>query len=108
MPLLSRRRDPYWDVDGSAARNSRRRQGVVSVLAFAAAIGAVIAAVIAWAGVMGVAPVGIPTVAIIVPPAGDLGDRGSMASTGLVSVLLFAVVASAAAIAGRVLRPRDI
>jgi len=107
VPLLSRRRDPYWDVDGAAARKSRRRHGVMSVLAFVAAFGAVVAAVIAWAGVMGVAPIGIPTVAIIVPPTGDLGDRGSMVSTGLVSVLLFAVVATAAAIAGRVLRPRD-
>ena len=106
MPLLSRRRDPYWDVDGAAARRSRRRQGVVSVIAFAVAVAAVIAAVIAWAGVMGVAPVGIPTVDVI-PPAGDLGNSGSMAATGLISVLLFAMVISAAAIAGRVLRPRD-
>jgi hypothetical protein len=107
VPLLSRRRDPYWDVDGAAARKSRRKHGVVAVVAFATAFAAVVAAVVAWAGVFGLAPVGIPTVQVIAP-AGDLGDRSSMASTGLVSVLLFAVVASAAAIAGRVLRPKDI
>jgi hypothetical protein len=106
VPLLSRRRDPYWDVDGSAARKSRRRHGFVSVIAFGVAVAAVIAAVVAWAGVMGVAPVGIPTVQFVAP-AGDLGDRSSAASTGVVSVLMFAMVISAAAIAGRVLRPRD-
>jgi len=106
VPLLSRRRDPYWDVDGAAVRRSRRKHGVVAVIAFVTALGAVIAAVFAWAGVMGVAPVGIPTVDIV-PQPGDLTNRAGMAATGLLSVLLFAVVASAAAVTGRVLRPRD-
>ena len=106
MPLLSRRRDPFWDVDGAAARKSRRKQGVVAVIAFLAAFGAVIAAVVAWAGVMGIAPVGIPTVQLIAP-AGDLGTKSGMYSTGVMTVLLFAVVISVAAIAGRVLRPKD-
>ena len=95
MPLLSRRRDPYWDVDGSAARRSRRKHGVVAVIAFATAVGAVLAAVVAWAGVMGMAPVGIPTVQIV-PQPGDLGTRGSMAATGVVTILLFALVSTAA------------
>jgi hypothetical protein len=56
---------------------------------------------------MGVAPVGIPTVQLIAP-AGDLGTKGGMYSTGVMTVLLFAVVISVAAIAGRVLRPKDL
>lgn len=107
MPLLSRRRDPYWDVDGSAARSSRRKHGVVAVLAFAIAVLAIIGAVVAWAGVMGVAPVGIPTVQLV-SSTGDLSSRGGMLTTGLTSVLLFAIVMSAAVIAGRALRPRDV
>src|SRR5262249_50808310 len=107
VPLLSRRRDPYWGDDGKAARSSRRKQGFVAVLAFATAFAAVIAAVIAWAGLLGVAPGRVPT-GTLLPEAGDLGTRRNRAATGGVSVLLFAVVISTAAVVGRVLRPRDI
>ena len=81
MPLISRRRDPFWDVDGSAARRSRRKHGVISVIAFLAAFAAVVAAVIAWAGVMGVTPLGIPTVRIVAA-AGDLGSRAGCTRPG--------------------------
>jgi uncharacterized membrane protein len=38
-----------WEVDGSAARRTRRQQRVVSSLAFATSVVAVGAAALAWA-----------------------------------------------------------
>jgi hypothetical protein len=57
MPTMSlfRRRDPWWEVDGSAARRSRRKQRVVAGLAFMAALAAVGAAAFAWAIQLGIA-----------------------------------------------------
>jgi hypothetical protein len=51
MPTLSllRRRDPMWEVDGSAARRARRQQRVVSSVALATSLVAVGAAALAWA-----------------------------------------------------------
>ena len=105
MPLLSRRRDPSG-TSTAPPPVAVVAEGVVSVIAFATAFAAVIAAVIAWAGVMGVAPVGIPTVDVI-PPAGDLGNGGSMAATGLDSVSCSPWSSRRQRSAGRVLRPRD-
>jgi uncharacterized membrane protein len=57
MPSLSalRRRDPWWEADGTAACRERRRQRVISSAAFAASLAAVGGAAIAWALQLGVA-----------------------------------------------------
>jgi len=57
MPSLSlfRRRDPWWEVDGPAARRARRKQQLVSGAAFLAATVAVGAAAFAWAIQLGIA-----------------------------------------------------
>lgn len=56
-----RRRDPWWEADGSAARRQRRRQRARGGLAFAAALTAVAAATFAWSIELGVAAaMGIP------------------------------------------------
>jgi hypothetical protein len=58
---LFRRRDPWWEVDGPAARRARRRQRVVSTLAFLAAVTAVVGAALAWLVQLGIAAaLGIP------------------------------------------------
>lgn len=51
-----RNRDPFWEVDGPAARGARRRQQVMSILAFIAATGAVAGAAFTWLIRLGVAP----------------------------------------------------
>jgi hypothetical protein len=56
MPTLSlRRRDPWWEADGTAARRARRRRAFVSSLAFAASVVAIGAAAFAWSIELGFA-----------------------------------------------------
>ena len=57
MTLLTlfRRRDPWWQMDGQAARRVRRRQRLVAVLAFVLSVGAVGGAAVAWAVELGFA-----------------------------------------------------
>ena len=56
MPTLTlRRHDPWWGVDGSAARSRYRRKRIVSTLAFAASLVAVGGAGTIWAIQLGVA-----------------------------------------------------
>jgi hypothetical protein len=102
--LIPGRHDPFWDVDGTAARRVRRRHGAVAVLAFAAAFAAVVGAVFAWAGVIGLAPAGLPTVGSLPGLVGELGSGDGMAMTGLAVVLLFVTLLSAAVGMARVLR----
>ena len=45
---LFRRRDPFWEMDGPAARARRRRDRFVSSVAFVAAVAAVAGAAFAW------------------------------------------------------------
>jgi hypothetical protein len=54
FPLL-RRRDPWWESDGRAARRARRRQRFVASVAFLAALTAVGGAAVGWAIQLGVA-----------------------------------------------------
>jgi hypothetical protein len=59
LPSLTRHRrrhhDPYWDVDGSAARESRRRRLRRESLAFGFSVVAVAGAALAWILHLGVA-----------------------------------------------------
>lgn len=57
MPSLSmfRRRDPWWEMDGHAARRARRRHQFVASVAFVASLGAIAAAAAAWAIQLGIA-----------------------------------------------------
>jgi hypothetical protein len=52
---LFRRRDPWWEMDGPAARARRRRERIVSSIAFVAAIAAVVGAAFAWSIQVGLA-----------------------------------------------------
>lgn len=52
---LSMRRDPFWEVDGPAARRERRRHRLVSVIALVTATGAVAGAAVAWSIQLGLA-----------------------------------------------------
>ena len=52
---LFNRRDPWWDVEGSAARRGRRRHRFVAISAFVASIAAVSGATYAWAIHLGLA-----------------------------------------------------
>ncbi len=38
MPWLARGRDPYWDVEGATARNSRRRRRILAVAVVALSV----------------------------------------------------------------------
>jgi hypothetical protein len=50
MPLvLFARRDPWWEIDGPAARRERRRRRVVSFAAFLMSLFAVTGSVYVWA-----------------------------------------------------------
>jgi hypothetical protein len=50
MPLvLFARRDPWWEIDGPAARRERRRRRLVSITAFVMSLFAVTASAYAWA-----------------------------------------------------------
>jgi hypothetical protein len=56
MPLaLFNRHDPWWEVDGPAARRERRHQRFVSLAAFITALAAVSGAAYAWAFHLGLA-----------------------------------------------------
>ena len=52
---LFRRRDPWWDVEGKAARRTRRWRRFVSAVAFLAAVVAGGGAAAVWAIELGVA-----------------------------------------------------
>ena len=52
---LFRRRDPWWEADGPAARRAHRRRRFVAGLAFAASVGAVAGAAFAWSIALGIA-----------------------------------------------------
>jgi hypothetical protein len=45
---LFRRRDPWWEMDGPAARAKRRRHRIVSGVAFVVALTAVVGAAFVW------------------------------------------------------------
>ena len=50
MPTLSfRRHDPWWGVDGSAARARYRQQRYVTFLAFALSLSAIVGSGVLWA-----------------------------------------------------------
>jgi hypothetical protein len=51
---LRRHHDPFWEVDGPAARREYRQRRLVSWLAFAAAVTAVVATAFAWSIELGV------------------------------------------------------
>ena len=46
---LFARRDPWWEIDGPAARRERRRRRAVSLAAFMLSLFAVTASAYAWA-----------------------------------------------------------
>jgi hypothetical protein len=52
---LFRRRDPWWESDGPAARRARRKQRAMSSTAFAAAVLAIGASAFAWSIELGFA-----------------------------------------------------
>ena len=52
---LFRRRDPWWEADGPAARRQRRKQRAMSSAAFAAAVAAIGATALAWSIELGLA-----------------------------------------------------
>jgi hypothetical protein len=52
---LFNRRDPWWDVEGRAARRDRRRHRLVAMTAFVSSIAAVSGATYAWAIHLGLA-----------------------------------------------------
>jgi hypothetical protein len=59
---LRKRHDPFWEVDGPAARRELRQRKLISGLAFAAALTATIGAAFAWSIELGVvAGVGLHT-----------------------------------------------
>ncbi|NJD28976.1 MAG: hypothetical protein FIA92_11840 [Chloroflexi bacterium] len=51
--LAFRRRDPWWAMDGPAARRARRRKRIVSLFAFLISLAAVTGAALAWAVQLG-------------------------------------------------------
>ena len=56
MPTLAlRRRDPWWGLEGPAARRRHRRERFVSFLAFVASLAAIGGAGVAWAIQIGLA-----------------------------------------------------
>jgi hypothetical protein len=55
LRALFYRRDPWWDVERSAARRDRRRHRTVALMAFFASIAAVSGAMFAWAIHLGLA-----------------------------------------------------
>jgi len=56
VPSFSlRRRDPYWDADGVAARRARRKRRFVALIAFLIAVGAAGGAAVAWVVELGYA-----------------------------------------------------
>ncbi len=55
--LFKTRRDPFWEVDGPAARREQRRRKARGALAFTVALGAVAFAAFAWSVELGLAAV---------------------------------------------------
>jgi hypothetical protein len=56
MPTLTfRRRDPWWGLEGASARRRRRRDRVVSSVAFVASIMAIAGAGMVWSIQLGFA-----------------------------------------------------
>jgi hypothetical protein len=53
--LLGNHHDPFWEVDGPAARREQRLSKARSVLAFTVALGAVAFAAFAWSVQLGLA-----------------------------------------------------
>lgn len=53
--LLGNRHDPFWEVDGPAARREQRLHKARGVLAFTVALGAVVFAAFAWTVQLGLA-----------------------------------------------------
>ena len=54
MPIaLSNKHDPWWEIDGPAARRARRQKRIVSTSAFAFALLAVTGSAYAWAFQLG-------------------------------------------------------
>ena len=50
MPMaMFNKHDPWWEIDGPAARRERRRQRIVSRTAFAASLVAVMGSAYMWA-----------------------------------------------------------
>ena len=50
MPMaMFEKHDPWWEIDGPAARRERRRQRIVSFAAFAASLVAVMGSAYVWA-----------------------------------------------------------
>ena len=63
---LFHRRDPFWEVDGPAARRAHRMRQARGTIAFLVAVAAVGATVLAWLIELGIAAaVGIP---LALPP----------------------------------------
>jgi hypothetical protein len=56
---LFHRRDPWWDVDESAAKRERRRRRLIAMTAFVASLAAVSGATYAWAIHLGLASFGL-------------------------------------------------
>ena len=52
---LFRRRDPFWEVDGPAARRSSDARRLAATIAFAVALAAVAGAAFAWSVELGLA-----------------------------------------------------
>ena len=104
MRLIPARHDPFWDVDGTAARRVRRRHGLVAVLAFASAFAAVIGTVLVWASLFGIGFPGLPTVGGFSGYGGDLRSGGGIAMTVIGSVLLFVTLLSTVVGVARMLR----
>ena len=56
MPILAlRRRDPWWGLEGPAARRRHRRERFTSFLAFATSLVAIAGAGVAWVIQIGLA-----------------------------------------------------
>jgi fatty acid desaturase len=54
MSIRPRRRDPWWEVDGPAARREHRRRKLVSTAAFLASLVAAGLAAAAWSIQLGI------------------------------------------------------
>ncbi len=52
---LFHRRDPWWEVDGPAARRARRRHALIASIAFLASLAAIAGAALVWSIELGVA-----------------------------------------------------
>jgi hypothetical protein len=52
---LFHRRDPFWEVDGPAARRAQRSRRARGAIAFVAGVAAVAGAVLAWSVELGLA-----------------------------------------------------